>query len=62
MVLVALRITMNQIALVIRTVLTLASIVTGTAATRPRHSVTGAVVLTVAFELTVGAKHAWRTF
>lgn len=48
--------------LFLRTVLTLRSVVTSSAATRPRHSVTGAVVLTVAFELTVGSKHACRTF
>lgn len=41
---------------------TLTSVVTRAAPTRPRHSVTRAVVLTGAFELTVGAKHACGTF
>lgn len=44
------------------TVLTLTPVVTRAAATRPRHSVTSAVVPTVAFELAVGTKHACRTF
>lgn len=46
----------------IRTVLTPRAVVARGAATRPRHPVTGAVILTVAFELTVGTKRACRTF
>lgn len=48
--------------LFILTVLTLTSVVARAAPTRPRHSVTRAVVLTGAFELAVGAKHARGAF
>lgn len=44
------------------TMFTQISIVAWTTLTRPRHSVTSAVILTVAFQLAVGAKSAHRTF
>lgn len=56
-----LRVRKKTTTLFLRTVLTPRSVVTRSAATRPRHAVTGAVVLTVAFELTAGSKHACRT-